>query len=36
VEYTVLVALIAFVAIAAVSTLGETIVTKLYTLAGSL
>ncbi len=36
VEYTLLIALIAFVAIASVSTLGEAIVTKLYTLGGSL
>lgn len=35
VEYTLLVALIAFVAISSVTTLGQTIVTKLYTLGAS-
>jgi Flp pilus assembly pilin Flp len=35
VEYTLLMSLIAFVAIASLTGLGTTIVTKLYTLAGS-
>jgi len=35
VEYTLLVGLIALVAIASVTTLGETILTRLYTLGGS-
>jgi len=36
VEYTLLLALIAFVAIVSLTGLGQTIVTKLYTLSGSL